>query len=161
MRWQEFLTACPEFGELADARFRTDELVILGTVSRDGWPRLSPCELDITAGELFFGMMWQSMKALDLKRDPRLVVHSLPSGKDNPGGDIKLWGTGVDISDPELRRAYQEAIKARIDWAPDEPEFHLFAFDVDRAAYLKFGGGMTLWQWDPERGLRQEVRPDH
>ncbi|HKA67529.1 MAG TPA: hypothetical protein VKG85_00280 [Actinomycetes bacterium] len=159
MRWQEFLTACPEFGELADTRFRKDELVILGTVSRDGWPRLSPCELDITAGELFFGMMWQSMKALDLKRDPRLVVHSLPSGKDNPGGDIKLWGTGVDIADPDLRRTYQQAIKARIDWAPDEPEFHLFALDVDRAAYLKFGGGMTLWQWDPERGLRQEERP--
>ncbi len=161
MRWQEFETACPEFAEFADARFRADQLVLLGTLSKDGWPRVTPCEIDLAAGELFLGMMWQSMKALDLLRDPRLLVHSLPSGKDNPGGDIKLYGQAVDIRDPQPRRAFQEAIRARIDWAPDEPEFHLFALDVERAAYLKFGGGMTLWQWDPKRGLRQELRPEH
>ncbi|MGH8837287.1 MAG: pyridoxamine 5'-phosphate oxidase family protein [Actinomycetes bacterium] len=159
MRWQEFMAACPEFGQLADARFRGDQLVLLGTVSRDGWPRISPCEVDIAAGELFLGMMWQSKKALDLLRDPRLLVHSVPSDKDNPGGDIKLYGRAVDITDPELRGAFRDAILARIDWAPDEPEFHLFALDVDRAAYLRFGGGMTLWQWDAEHGLRQEERP--
>lgn len=160
MRWQDFGAACPEFGQLADARFRDDQLVLLGTVSRDGWSRVSPCEVDIAAGELFLGMMWRSMKALDLLRDPRLVVHSLPSGKDNPGGDIKLYGQAVDITEPGLRRAFHDAIKARIDWAPEEPEFHLFALDVERAAYVRFSDVMTLWQWDAERGLREEERPN-
>ena len=42
------------------------------------------------------------------------------------------------MHEPALRRAYQAAIKARIDWQPDEPEFHLFSLDVESAGYTIF-----------------------
>ena len=109
MRWQEFETACPELAQLAHARFSTDELILIGSIRKDGSPRISPVEPDFTAGELMMGMMWQSHKALDLLRDPRLVIHSVPSDKTNPGGDVKLYGTAVPIDDSGLRGHYEDA----------------------------------------------------
>jgi len=160
MRWHEFQAACPDLATLATERFTRDELVLLGTNRPNGWPRISPCELDITAGQLFLGMMWQSWKARDLLRDPRISVHSLPPGKDNAAGDLKLYGRAVDVSDPDQRTAFLKAIKERIDWAPKEP-YNLFALDVEHGGYIRFGDGMiTTWTWDPTAGLVKEQQPD-
>ena len=155
MRWDAFADACPEIAGMAEVRFRSDELVMLGTLRADGSPRISPCELDVAAGHLFFGMMWRSRKALDLLRDPRCVVHSVTCDRMGTDGDLKLYGRMVDVREPELRRAYQAAIKARIDWQPDEPEFHLFSLDVDAAGYTIFGEEPhRALAWEPEGGLR-------
>src|SRR2546427_11666791 len=87
MQWELFVKACPEISEVARARFARDQLVMVGTLRRDGWPRVSPCETDIAAGHLFCGMMWQSTKALDLLRDPRLTVHSVTCNREGTDGD--------------------------------------------------------------------------
>jgi hypothetical protein len=55
MRWDEFAATCPRIADLAEDRFRADELVILGTIRPDGSPRLSPCEVDFAAGHLLLG----------------------------------------------------------------------------------------------------------
>jgi hypothetical protein len=154
MRWDEFVTACPDIAGIAERRLRADELVILGTIRPDGSPRVSPCEVDFAAGRLLLGMMWQSQKANDLARDPRIAVHSVPSDRMNPDGDIKLYGRVVDERDADVRAAFRDEIRRRIDWAPDEPEFHLFSLDVERAGYTRFGEGSRALAWDPERGLR-------
>ncbi len=101
MRWSEFVAACPEIAEVAEARFRADELVFLGTIRPDGTARVSPCEVDVAEGELLMGMMWRSHKALDLLRDPRITVHSATADRTNPGGDVKLRGRAVDVSRPD------------------------------------------------------------
>ncbi len=78
----------------------------------------------------------------------------------NPGGDVKLYGRAVGVGDPDLRRAFREAIRARIDWAPDEPDYHLFSIDVERAGFISFGGANErCMAWDPERGLRDVPHP--
>jgi len=160
MRWDAFLQACPTIGELADTRFRADEVVVLGTVRPDGSPRISPCEVDFVADRIVFGMMWRSRKALDLLRDPRLAVHSVPSDRINPGGDVKLAGHAVEESDPDVREAYRDEIRRRIDWAPDEPAFHLFSLDVTEAAFLSYGeGNERALAWDEARGLRELPHP--
>jgi len=160
MRWDAFVEACPEIASLARERFRSDELVMLGTLRADGSPRISPCELDLAEGHLFFGMMWRSKKALDLLRDPRLVVHSVTTERAGTDGDIKLYGRVVDERDPGIRDAFREAIRARIDWAPDEPNFHCFSVDIEAAGYTRFsaegeGAENRALAWDPERGLRE------
>jgi hypothetical protein len=160
MRWEEFVEACPELAEMAQKRFVRDQLVLVGTLRSDGWPRISPCEVDIAAGHLFLGMMWRSTKALDLLRDPRVIVHSVQCDREAGDGDIKLYGRAIEIRDPSLRAAYRDAIKARIDWAPAEPSFHLFSADIERAAYVVFGGGQRIVTWDSERGLRRWSKPD-
>jgi len=160
MRWDEFTTTGPDLATLARERFERDQVVMLGTIRADGRPRLSPCEVDFAAGRVLFGMMWQSPKARDLLRDPRLAVHSVPSDKTNAGGDVKLYGTAVDEREPELRAEFCQVIKARIDWQPSEP-YHLFSLDVTEAAFIRFTDEFQhIWRWDPSAGLRQQQRPN-
>jgi hypothetical protein len=158
VRWDEFTQACPEIATRAEERFSTDELVMLGTLRADGSPRISPCEVDFTAGHLFLGMMWRSRKALDLLRDPRIVVHSIQAEREPTEGDIKLYGDATEILQPELREAYREAILARIDWAPAEPEYHLFSLDVQEAGYLSFPDRVVT-TWDASSGVRHPPFP--
>ena len=154
MRWSEFADACPEIAVPARERFVRDELVLLGTVTRDGWPRISPCELDFVGDDLQMGMMWRSPKALDLLRGSPLLVHSVQADRHAVEPDIKLRGRGIDLSDPAVRDGYRAAIKARIDWEPEEPNYHLFALEVEQAAVLSFGkNGETITTWDPQTGL--------
>ncbi len=100
-------------------------------------------------------MMWQSPKAVDLLRDPRCAVHSCTSDRMGAEGDFKLYGRAVDVSEPELREAYRDAIRSRIDWAPDEPNYHLFAIDVESAGFVIFGDERYGLAWDPVGGLRR------
>ena len=155
MRWDAFEEACPEIATMARERFARDQLVMVGTIRRDGSPRISPNEPDFAADRLFVSMMWRSKKALDLLRDPRCVVHSVTCDRMGTDGDLKLYGRMADVHEPALRHAYQAAIKARIDWQPDEPEFHLFSLDIESAGYTVFEENThRALAWDPERGLR-------
>lgn len=156
MRWDEFTTACPELAALGEERFRARELCLIGTLRRNGWPRISPVEPEFVDGELMFGMMWRSPKALDLLRDPRLVVHSVVSRRDGDEGDFKLYGRAAPVDQPERRARYRAALKARIDWEPEEPNFHVFAVDVASAGFVTFAEGDRFGMaWDPEGGLRR------
>jgi Pyridoxamine 5'-phosphate oxidase len=153
MNWDSFAAACPEIADLARPRFERDQLALVGTLRADGSPRISPCEVDFGAGRLFLGMMWRSRKALDLLRDPRVVVHSVTCDKEGTDGDVKLYGRAVDEPDPEVREAFGRAIQLRIDWRPDEP-YNLFSLDVETAGYIVFGENGQALMWDPKSGLR-------
>ncbi len=161
MRWDEFERACPEIGTLARERFTREQLVLVGSLRRDGSPRISPNECDFAEGRLFVSMMWRSKKALDLLRDPRVAVHSVTCDKSAPDGDVKLYGTVVDERDPAVRSAFRDAIRARIDWAPGEPEYDCFSVDVEQAGFIRFAPeGIEVLRWRPETGLSREVKPN-
>ena len=55
----------------------------------------------------------------------------------------------------DRRARYRATIKARIDWEPDEPNYHLFAIDVDSAGFVIFGKGGYGLAWSPADGLRR------
>lgn len=161
MTWAEFAIACPELAALGEERFRARELCMLATLRRNGWPRISPNELDFVGGQLLLGMMWQSHKARDLLRDPRCALHSCTADRFGTEGDFKLYGRAVDVGDPALRELYRDAIRARIDWAPEEPSYHLFAIDVEAAGFVTFAGERYGLAWNPEGGLRRwQIPPD-
>ena len=156
MRWDEFTAAAPELAALGEERFRGRELCLVGTLRANGWPRISPVEPEFVDGELMLGMMWRSPKALDLLRDPRLVVHSVVTRREGDEGDFKLYGRAVPVGQGERRERYRAAVKARIDWEPEEPNYHLFAVDVDSAGFVTFAEGDRFGlAWDPGRGLRR------
>ncbi|MGA8113881.1 MAG: pyridoxamine 5'-phosphate oxidase family protein [Actinocatenispora sp.] len=161
MRWQEFQAECPQLASVARERFARDQLGLLGTIRRDGSPRVSPCEIDFAGPDLLLGMMWRSRKALDLLRDPRITVHSVPVDKDNKDGDVKLTGLAVEVLDPDERKRFEDAIEARIQWHPTG-DYHLFALDVRHAAMITFGepDGMWVSRWRPGEPLRREQRPE-
>jgi hypothetical protein len=155
MRWDEFAGVVPELAALGEDRLRAKELCLVGTLRKNGWPRISPVEPEFVDGELMLGMMWQSPKALDLLRDPRIVVHSVVSERSGKEGDFKLYGRAVDVHDSDRRAAYRASIKARIDWEPPEPNYHLFAVDVESAGFVTFDQPRYGLAWRPESGLRR------
>jgi hypothetical protein len=155
VRWEEFAAACPELAGLGEERLRGRELCLLGTLRRNGYPRISPCDPDFVEGELMLGMMWRSPKALDLRRDPRWVVHSVVSNRSGEEGDFKLYGRALEVHDPERRAEYRATIKARIEWEPSEPHFHVFAIDVESSGLVVFGTERYGLAWDPPGGLRR------
>ena len=154
MRWEEFAAACPELGKLGEERLLGPGVALLGTIRRDGSPRISPCEAYVVDGDLMLGVMWRSMKALDLLRDPRIVVHSIVTSREGTAGDLKLSGSVVDVPEPERREAYADTLEAAIDWRPKDP-YHLFAVDIESAGFTIFGDETYALAWDPKGGLRR------
>jgi hypothetical protein len=139
MRWQEFEAGAPEMAGFAREQFEKSRAAIIGTLRRDGSPRISMIEPAIVDGELYLGMMWQSRKALDLLRDARLAIHNAICSSTGEEGELSLRGRAIEIRDPELRRRYVEAVSERVAW--QEPRFHLFSVDIESAALIKYEGG--------------------
>ena len=104
--WSEIEAAAPELAGRARAAFDAHKHKVLATLRRDGSPRISGIEATIADGELWLGMMPGSRKALDLRRDPRLALHSASvDPPDDPTawtGDAKLSGRAVEVDDPAL-----------------------------------------------------------
>ena len=133
--WQQFGAQAPELAALGEAQFARTGLALVGTLRRDGWPRISPVEPFIVGGQLYLGMMWRSVKALDLLRDPRCVVHSTVSNRDGTEGEFKVYGRAVEVNDPEERRRFGDAVFAAIGFRPEEPEFHCFAISIESVVF--------------------------
>ncbi len=148
MNWNEFAQAAPDLAKAGEERFERWGLILLGSMRKDGTPRISPVEPLIVGGELMLGMMWQSKKALDLLREPRCLVHSIITNKDGTEGEFKLRGTAREIADLDVRETYSKALFEKIGFRPEEPEWHLFAIDIEHAALVAFEGEQkTVQTW--------------
>lgn len=147
--WARFETDAGPLAAVARARFDDTGLILLGTLRHDGGPRISPVESLIVDGRLCLGMMWRSMKALDLQRDPRCVVHSMVTSTEGTEGDVKVYGRGVEIADPDQRQRYGAALFDKIGWRPSG-DFHLFAVDIEEVGYIRVEGSVhRVWHWRP------------
>src|SRR3954471_8303690 len=129
MRWADFTREATELAALGEERLRASELWLVGTLARSGCARVTPVEPDFVDGELMLGLMWRSPKALDLLRDPRLVLHSVVPRRPGGEGGFKPSGRGRQVDDSQVRARYRATIKERIDWEPEEPGYHLFAVE--------------------------------
>ena len=135
------MEASPELAATGEAQFARTGLALVGTLRRDGWPRISPVEPLITGGHLYLGMMWRSVKALDLLRDPRCVVHSTVSDREGAEGEFKVYGRAVDVTDPEERQQFADAVYAAIGYRPEEPDFHCFAIAIESVVFSQLRDG--------------------
>ena len=148
LNWNDFAQAAPELAKAGEERFERWGLILLGSVRKDGTPRISPVEPLIVGGELMLGMMWQSKKALDLLRDPRCLVHSIISDRKGNEGEFKLRGRARDISDLDVREIYSKALFEKIGFRPEGPKWHLFVIDIEHAALIAFEGEKkTVQTW--------------
>jgi hypothetical protein len=146
MNWKAFAESAGELSVLGEEVLLSSGLCMVGTLRADGSPRISPCEVILEEGELMLGMMWQSRKARDLQRDPRLVVHSAQCDKEGSTGDLKIYGRAIEIPDDGTD--------------PTRPRpSHLFAVDIQSAAFIRFGEDKVLMRWSAERGLERLPHP--
>ena len=108
MDWSELERRQPRLGALGRQRLLDPGVVLVGTIRRDGTPRISPVEPWIMDGVLWLSMMWGSTKAADLLRDPRTLVHNPVSNRDGLDRSFAGFhgdsGCGLrgDLSCPEI-----------------------------------------------------------
>ena len=74
--WQQVLDDAPEFAATVQARFEIRKHATMATLRKDGSPRISGTEVEFEDGQLRLGSMPGALKARDLRRDPRIALHS-------------------------------------------------------------------------------------
>lgn len=152
MIWGEFRRLDPELAAVGEERFDHTGLILIATLSKNGWPRISPVEPLITDGRLYLGMMWPSRKAVDLLRDSRCTVHNTITNKDATEGEFKVYGRAIDIQDPDLGQRYSKALYEKLNWDPsaDGGQFRLFSIDIESVAFAVLNKDETwtrkLWK---------------
>ncbi len=148
--WAEVAAAEPEFADRVRRVFDARRHKVLATLRRDGSPRVSGIELEFADGELWMGMMPGSVKAQDLRRDPRLALHAASEDppQDDPSswlGDAKIGGRAVEVV--ELGDAGEAA--------------HRFKVDVIEVVLIRVGrpaDHLVIESWHEGRGLDRKER---
>ena len=156
MNWAELEGAAPELARLGRERLAEARVALLGTLRKDGSPRISPVEPFFAERHLLFGSMSRSAKTRDLLRDPRCVLHSAVSGPDSGEGELKLYGRAVR-AEAEIRNSPVGA------WWLGRPAevAAVFAVEVDRAVFVSWDlerGRMIVRRWSPRRGPTEAAR---
>jgi Pyridoxamine 5'-phosphate oxidase len=155
--WQEVTAAAPELAGAVREVFDAHRHKLLATLRRDGSPRISGVEASFADGELWLGMMPGSRKALDLRRDPRLALHSAsvdpPDDPTGWSGDAKLTGRAVEVHDP--------ARLARLGAGDDADQAHLFRVDITEIVHTRVGDPpdhLVIDHWQEGRGQHRMQR---
>lgn len=101
--WAQFQAEAPELAEAVRAAFAVGKHCTMATIRADGGPRISGTEVEFDDGEVYLGMGDDTRKALDLRRDPRVAVHSPtrdPQADGSWAGEGKLSGVVEQMPTP-------------------------------------------------------------
>jgi len=158
--WDEFARSEPEFGRLIKARFDSHKHKMMATLRKDGSPRISGIEATFADRELWLGMMPESRKALDLRRDPRLALHSTSADSAMPDGDAKLAGRAIEHTGDDTKTAFSNTLEETGQEMPSGP-FHLFSVDIQEAVLIRLGDPadhLVIETWRESQGLSRTER---
>lgn len=114
----------------------------MATLRRDGSLRISGTEVEFSDGRLQIGSMPNAVKALDLRRDPRVAIHG-PT-VDPPEGHPSSW-------------LGEAKIAGRATEVDSGGESHRFVIDILEAVITRLneaGDRLVVESWTPERGRR-------
>ncbi len=154
MSWSDFERAAPALAQATRARLEATRVALLGTIRTDGSPRISPIEPYFTSEHVLLGAMAMSLKARDLRRDPRCVLHSPISDPDAGEPEFKLYGRALPTRSIE--------VPATAWWLSHPPGTAIvFVLDVESAASIAWAlerGEMTVTRWSPQNGLAETTR---
>src|SRR5688572_26094102 len=100
--WTDASAAAPELATAVHDRFAATGLGYLATLRADGSPRISGIEPFWWEGDVWLGMMWESRKAFDLRRDPRFSLQSANVDKNVADGDARISGRAEETFDDEV-----------------------------------------------------------
>lgn len=150
MRWAEFASQQPRLADLATRRLADPGVVLVGTIRRDGTPRISPVEPLFWERDLWLSMLWGSRKAQDLARDARILFHSIVTSREGTTGECKARGRAIPETDPVVQTGYAEAVRSRLGWSPVPGRFHLFRIDVEDVTFVRYDdstGDQFIARW--------------
>ena len=154
--WARFEAAAPDLARFVRERLDAHRHRLMATLRRDGSPRLGGIELTIADGELWIGGLSGSRKFEDLRRDPRLAVHS---GSDDPPGfvgDARVSGRARFVEDEAVKARFLEAAGG----GPPGP-FELVCVEIDEVATVEeaaSGDHLVISVWRPGEVVRRMDR---
>jgi hypothetical protein len=154
--WAAFEAEAPEFAAFVRERIEAHRHRTMATLRADGSPRISGIEVTISDGELWIGGLDGSRKFDDLRRDPRVAIHS---GSDDPPGfrgDARLSGRAVKIEDEEVKAAFMAAAGE----GPPGP-FELFKLEIGEVSTVRESDThdyLVIELWRPGEPLRRFER---
>jgi general stress protein 26 len=143
--WREFVEAAPEFAQRVEELFTAHKHHTMATVRKDGGPRISGTEVEIGAGELWVAMMPATHRAADLRRDPRIAIHS--HSIDPPNGDPGAWSGEAKLSGraEELTDDHRSSDRFRV--------------DIEQVVLTRIESReLMIETWTPQRGLVRRQR---
>jgi hypothetical protein len=147
--WARLEAEAPELARLCRARLDETGVALLGTLRRDGAPRIDPVEPHFAGDELVLGAMRGSAKANALRRDPRCVLHSTIGGPNTGEPDVKLSGR-------------VEPSAARAGWWEDRAgDADVYALVISEAVVVEWelaDSRMRILRWMPQSGTTVSER---
>jgi hypothetical protein len=150
--WHEIEKDAPEFARRVRSRFDAGTNKTSASLRRDGAPRVNASEMEFSSdGEVTLGMMSDSMRLLDVRRDPRVAIHGPtfepPTDDPNSGpGDAKMSGQLIGIR-PPADTPYQGA--------------GFFIWGITEVALTYVGtpaGHLVIESWHPGQGWERNTR---
>jgi hypothetical protein len=138
VRWADFEARQPRLADLGKQKLGEAGVILVATIRRDGTPRLSPVEPLFWDGHLWLSMGLGSLKAKDLMRDPRILVHSIVTSRDGTAGEYKVRGRAIPEQDRELQAGYAREVIERLGWTPEVGRFHLYRVDVEDVTFIRW-----------------------
>ena len=154
----------PELAARARTIFSSAQNAIIGTVRGDGSPRLSGIDPLFADGHLCLDSMPGARKGKDLRRDPRLALHSIPwdsrhvrDGAEDPGdADAKIAGTAL-LADADRAASLRGWLRTERGY--ERPaDWDLFTVDIDSLVVISVSDGqLVVDRWSAIDG-RQTLR---
>ena len=140
--WVEFERAEPEFARRVRGLFDAHRHKTIATLRADGSPRISGIEAVFQDGQLTFGSMPGARKGADLRRDPRVALHSatvdpVEGAEAEWPGEAKIAGRAVATAPDSYRADITEVVHTHLN---------------ENATLL-----VVEW-WTPAQGLRRVER---
>ena len=165
--WKDFAVEAPDIAELAERRLAATKLMMLATLRRDGFPRISPMEPVVADGRLvlhgdrlWLGMMPDAAKSRDLRRDGRFSLHTATVDTKVSDGDVKMWGVATPVTDHDTLARFSDDIYASVGYRFEVGAFDAFDVDLLGASSVAVGGDvMRVSTWRPGAGVRVDEKP--
>jgi hypothetical protein len=148
--WAQIESEAPEFADRVRDRFQVGVNKTIATLRRDGAPRISATELEFARGEVTLGMMGDSVKLKDVRRDPRVAVHS-PSL--DPPADGSAW-----LGDAKLAGSLVEQPVPQDDPFPGSGHFRIDVTEVVLTYVGTPADHLVIESWHPGRGWERRTR---
>lgn len=144
--WAEFEAAQPEFASRVQTLMASRKHLTMATLRREGSPRISGTEVEFAGGQLRMGSMPGAVKALDLRRDPRVAIHGPtddpPIGNPNGWkGEAKIAGMAIEVDSGGTA--------------------HRFNIDIQEVVITHLneaGTRLVVESWNLVRGYRRQER---
>ncbi|MEO8292570.1 MAG: pyridoxamine 5'-phosphate oxidase family protein [Actinomycetota bacterium] len=156
--WEEVARAAPELATAVRERFDAHRHKVLATLRADGSPRLSGIEVTFKDGEVWLGMMPRSRKSVDLQRDPRLALHSATTDPELAGGDARISGRAIHVTEPG---AMAELVAGDERHADGPPPGEVYRVDVDEIVWVRVDVGadqLVIESWRDGSSVRRVER---